>query len=194
MSSDIHQCTLIVTPTSLLAQWAEEIKKHAPSLQVLSYEGWMKIRKDKSINKRESQTRQKGKGKGKTKVEEEEEGEGEDTPMTSETESFPGWADYVSTFDIVLTTFPVLQSELGVARPPVIRPRRATVLSSYSDDLKRIRSPLVTVEWARVIMDEVQLFGGRAAEMMSLIPRVHSLAVSGTPAKGTVGDLLQVIK
>ena len=34
------QGTLIVTPPQLLKQWADELKKHAPKLRVLIYEGW----------------------------------------------------------------------------------------------------------------------------------------------------------
>lgn len=140
------------------------------------------MRRDKFSN---SSVNRKSKGKSKTKE--------EDSPAP-ESEIFSEWPGFANNYDIILTTFTVLQQDLGVARAPVIRPRRATVLGSYSDELKKVRSPLVTVEWARVIMDEVQLFGGRAAEMMSLIPRVHSLAVSGTPAKTSVGDLLQVLR
>lgn len=116
----------------------------------------------------------------------------------NETPSLDGeivdWMTYVNNFDIVITTFQVLQTDLTVARTPIKRPRRATVLDAYSSTT-RPRSPLIMVEWARVIMDEVQLMGdGRAAEMMSLIPRVSSLAVSGTPAKKSVADLQAVLK
>jgi len=43
-----------------------------------------------------------------------------------------------------------------------------------------------------VIMDEVQLCGdsSSSANMVSLIPRKHSLAVSGTPAKTDIKDLM----
>jgi E3 ubiquitin-protein ligase SHPRH len=46
--------------------------------------------------------------------------------------------------------------------------------------------------WWRVIMDEVQLCGdsSSSANMVSLIPREHSLAVSGTPAKTDIKDLM----
>ena len=39
-----RKTTLIVTPPSLAQQWADEIKLHAPSLKVLSYDGWEKLR------------------------------------------------------------------------------------------------------------------------------------------------------
>ncbi|KAK7680848.1 hypothetical protein QCA50_016158 [Cerrena zonata] len=36
--------TLIVTPASLAPQWADELAKHAPTLKVLIYEGWSKVK------------------------------------------------------------------------------------------------------------------------------------------------------
>ncbi|WWC59243.1 uncharacterized protein I303_101793 [Kwoniella dejecticola CBS 10117] len=61
---------------------------------------------------------------------------------------------------------------------------------------ERPRSPLVMVEWWRVIMDEVQLAGDSSdsANMVSLIPRRHSLAVSGTPARADIKDLMGSLK
>ncbi len=114
---------------------------------------------------------------------------------TSDSEDpFAGWPAFVNAYDIVVTTFASLQSDLSVARAPISRPRRSVALELY-DPVNRPRSPLVSVEWARVIMDEVQLAGGgKTAEMMSLIPRVSSLAVSGTPAKANVSDLVHVLR
>ncbi|EJD44228.1 hypothetical protein AURDEDRAFT_166619 [Auricularia subglabra TFB-10046 SS5] len=61
--------------------------------------------------------------------------------------------------------------------------------------VERHRSPLICVEWGRLIMDEAQLVGGgKAAEMVSLIPRLASFAVSGTSAKANVGDLYNTLK
>ncbi|KAG6895597.1 hypothetical protein C0992_000477 [Termitomyces sp. T32_za158] len=51
------------------------------------------------------------------------------------------------------------------------------------------------VEWYRVIMDEVQMVGGgKIEDMVSLIPRLSSFAVSGTPARQQVADLMHVLK
>jgi E3 ubiquitin-protein ligase SHPRH len=77
----------------------------------------------------------------------------------------------------------------------------------------RIRSPLIMCEWYRVIMDEVQMVGDGKVEsvirhhvtssypsdecfrqMVSMIPRLSSLAVSGTPARAKVGDLSHVVR
>lgn len=52
-------------------------------------------------------------------------------------------------------------SDLGVARAPLQRPRRE--VAKYVE-IYRDRSPLVMVEWNRVIMDEVQMVGGGKTE------------------------------
>jgi len=38
------QTSLIVTPPTLAGQWYDELCAHAPSLKVLLYEGWTKIK------------------------------------------------------------------------------------------------------------------------------------------------------
>jgi len=64
---------------------------------------------------------------------------------------------FFQTFDVVVVTYKTLQEELGVAKAPVIRPKRQA--ASYSH-VEKARSPLVRVEWTRVFMDEVQQVGG----------------------------------
>lgn len=101
------------------------------------------------------------------------------------------WAWFCQDYDVVITTYATLGKELGVAKGGVDRPRRRNV--EYQD-IDKPRSPLVSVEWSRVIMDEVQQAGGhRTVEMVSLIPRKNSFAVSGTPARGEVDDLRHVL-
>ncbi|KAK7680847.1 hypothetical protein QCA50_016157 [Cerrena zonata] len=118
-----------------------------------------------------------------------------DSPATSNSDPQDGlvdWCTYVSDFDVVITTYNVLQQDLGVARPPPVRPRRNNV--QYSN-LERSRSPLIMCEWYRVIMDEVQMAGGgKTEEMVSLIPRLSSFAVSGTPARAQISDMIHVLK
>lgn len=70
------------------------------------------------------------------------------------------WCNYVHQFDVVITTYNVLRSEIHVARPPPDRPRREEAIYYTS---ARLRSPLVMVEWKRVVMDEVQMVGGGQA-------------------------------
>lgn len=119
------------------------------------------------------------------------------------------WCQYVNTFDVVITTYSVLKTDFNVARAAPDRPRREDVVYS---NVERPRSPLIMVEWNRVVMDEVQMVGGGKAEcvsrisaiyllifwvyrdMVSLIPRVSSFAVSGTPARAQVSDLMHILK
>lgn len=70
------------------------------------------------------------------------------------------WCDHIHQFDVVITTYSVLQSEIWVARPPPDRPRREEVTYTTAP---RARSPLVKVKWQRVVMDEVQMVGGGQA-------------------------------
>lgn len=140
-------------------------------------------------------TKRKGKGKGKRKgvrpvVDEEQSENEEDDPQTDG--PIDDWARFCNEFDIVITSYATLSKELGVARGSSERPRRGGV--KYGDENKP-RSPLVGVEWARVIMDEVQMAGGhQTVQMVSLLPRQYSFAVSGTPARGEVDDLRHVLE
>ncbi|KAF9566044.1 hypothetical protein CPC08DRAFT_682833 [Agrocybe pediades] len=217
--------TLIVTPPALAPQWKAEFEKHAPSLKVLIYDGWTKVRVPITKTERElarfakleaqskAKERKKAtallakskskakttKGKGKKKqssadedVDMEEEMMEEGSMSRSDAGEILEWCDYVHQFDVVITTYPTLRAEIHVARPPPERMVREDG-TYYAPD--RIRSPLVMVEWKRVVMDEVQMVGGgNAAEMVSLIPRLSSLAVSGTPAKSQMSDLIHVLK
>jgi E3 ubiquitin-protein ligase SHPRH len=72
------------------------------------------------------------------------------------------WCSYINTFDVCITTYPVLQQDLTIARAPYVRPRRDT--ATYLN-IERSRSPLVMCEWYRVIMDEVQMAGGGKIEL-----------------------------
>lgn len=107
------------------------------------------------------------KGKGKAKqIDDDNDSDIEmvDSPATSsadQKDDLVDWCTYVSDFDVVITTYNVLQQDLGVARPPPVRPRRNNV--QYSN-LERSRSPLIMCEWYRVIMDEVQMAGGGKTE------------------------------
>ncbi|KAI0298963.1 SNF2 family N-terminal domain-containing protein [Multifurca ochricompacta] len=83
----------------------------------------------------------------------------------------PSWPAYVNDFNVCITTYDTLRRDLT---------------AKYSRD-KRPISPLVVCEWCRVIMDEVR-------EMVSLIPRLSSFAVSGTPARTRVSDLSYILR
>jgi hypothetical protein len=135
----------------------------------------------------------KGKGKRKGTRPIFEEVQSEDEGYDPQTDGpMDDWARFCNEYDIVITSYTTLGKELGVARGSSERPRRWGV--KYGDENKP-RSPLVGVEWARVIMDEVQMAGGhQTVQMVSLLPRQYSFAVSGTPARGEVDDLRHVLE
>lgn len=107
------------------------------------------------------------KGKGKQPDGEDGEAEGADADTESEPDEdedddgIVDWCTYVNRFDVVITTYNVLQHDLSFARPPPVRPRRDGVVYADAD---RSRSPLIMCEWYRVIMDEVQMVGGGKTE------------------------------
>ncbi|KAG9045395.1 hypothetical protein FS837_006386 [Tulasnella sp. UAMH 9824] len=182
------QTTLIVTPETLCKQWADELKAHAPQLRVLQYEGWTSPVVKKVLSRSLSRSKPR---KGNTKKK---------SPNASITDlqdeidrDTADWPTFAGRFDVILTTYSVLMKELNVARVPIKRPQRE--IAVYRPSEERFRSPLIMVEWQRVLMDEVQqVGGGKAAEMVSLIPRRSSWAVSGTPAKAQVQDLIAPLR
>ena len=82
------------------------------------------------------------------------------------------WCEYVHQFDVVITTYQILRSDFNVARAAPLRPRREDVVYV---NVERPRSPLVMVEWNRVIMDEVQMVGGGKTEYVLSFDWFHSL-------------------
>lgn len=212
--------TLVVTPLPLLKQWVTEMRTHAPGLRIGVYPGWKVLisqiaaKRKETAKEREKHEAQKLKRKNvkfrnktrtkysrghdgsKVKVELESESESEDEVIASSTPEDSlldlvqrAWLDYLRGHDVIITTYQTLGDDLAVAHPAPIRSRRSTAKYNIEE---RPRSPLVMVEWWRVIMDEVQLQGDQsaAAEMVSLIPRKCSLAMSGTPARNDVHDLM----
>ncbi|KAG6826270.1 hypothetical protein H0H92_000500 [Tricholoma furcatifolium] len=209
--------TLIVTPPALATQWADELAAHAPSLKVLKYDGWSKVavpitqtqleaarveltakaKRGKS-SKKKTVLKSKLKRGVRSALDSDDEAMDvdNDTDPSASTSTTPDelqdWCSYVHGFDVVITTYAVLRSDFNVALAAPVRPRREDVIYST---IERTRSPLVLVEWYRVIMDEVQMVGGgKVEDMVSLIPRLSSFAVSGTPARQQVNDLIHVLK
>ncbi|KAH8114834.1 SNF2 family N-terminal domain-containing protein [Phellopilus nigrolimitatus] len=190
--------TLIVTPSSLAQQWVDELTLHAPTLKVLVYEGWTKVPVPITAREAQDTALRKMRANRRPKMEALDEGDiaddddAGDFPLTEKEKKELAkagnqmtWCDFVQQYDVCITN-------LGVARAPLQRPRRE--VAKYVE-IYRDRSPLVMVEWNRVIMDEVQMVGGgKTEEMVSLIPRISSFAVSGTPARSSVDDLIHVLK
>ncbi|EAU87406.2 hypothetical protein CC1G_02165 [Coprinopsis cinerea okayama7 len=199
--------SLIVTPVSLASQWIDEIRAHAPSLKVLVYDGWSSVKVPITRTKLEEErakgpkvkekapaittTNAKKKTRTKTRPPTHEEVLAEELARDKDGHLLE-WCDYVQQFDVVITTYQVLKTDFNVARAAPLRPRREDVVYL---NIERPRSPLVMVEWNRVIMDEVQMVGGgKVEDMVSLIPRLSSFAVSGTPAKAQISDMIHVLR
>ncbi|TFK26931.1 hypothetical protein FA15DRAFT_666880 [Coprinopsis marcescibilis] len=200
--------SLIVTPPALASQWIDEISAHAPSLKILVYDGWSKVKVPITrqapstatvtpISESKSKIKGKGKAPSKTAAKVEETVANavrfDGSEMTKDADgNLLDWCEFVHQFDIVVTTYQVLRSDFNVARAVPVRPRREDVVYA---NVNRPRSPLVLVEWNRVIMDEVQMVGGgKTEDMVSLIPRLSSFAVSGTPARAQISDMIHVLK
>jgi E3 ubiquitin-protein ligase SHPRH len=159
-----------VTPPALASQWADELAAHAPSLKVFIYDGWSKVtvpitqtqvEEQRTKMRKAALKKAAKKTKGKRRVN----GDEMDVDLINEeleNIEIQDWCAYVHTFDIVITTYAVLRSDFNVARAAPDRPRREDVVYTNVD---RPRSPLVMVEWNRVVMDEVQMVGGGKTEL-----------------------------
>ena len=123
------------------------------------------IKRIASLTKKKKPKTKKPKGKGKAKrkadFDDDDSDSTDDYEGVSESkDKLVVWAEYVHQYDVVITTYSVLRSEIWVARPPPDRPRREDAMYAPSGQL---RSPLVLVKWKRVVMDEVQMVGGGQA-------------------------------
>lgn len=201
---------------ALASQWADELAKHAPTLKVLLYDGWSKLgvplTEGAATKLRDELKKKQGRpARGKDSRSQKSASVEFAGKQVTEPADIMDWPHYANTFDVVITTYATLRVEVNVARAAPVRPRRGDVVYA---NVERPRSPLVSVEWMRVVMDEVQMAGGGKTEyvirfpiagicifptlhfrdMVGMIPRLSSLAVSGTPAKGQVSDLLHVIR
>ena len=138
-------------------------------MKVLVYDGWSKVKVP--ITKHEVDLKRLQNVKQAKNKEEEPNGkaaEVDDDAMDidlastsssiNDENSDSEWPYFVHEYDVVITTYQTLRSDLYVAHPGPDRPRRTTVV------YERPRSPLVMVEWKRVVMDEVQMVGGGKAE------------------------------
>ncbi|KAJ1028385.1 hypothetical protein NDA16_001552 [Ustilago loliicola] len=88
------------------------------------------------------------------------------------------WEQWAQDFDVMVISYRILSRELDTAKKAPNRSRR------HERKYERPRSPLVKLYFHRVLMDEVQMVGqSNAAEIVSMISRGSSIAVSGTPVK-----------
>ncbi|KAI9714483.1 MAG: hypothetical protein M1820_000444 [Bogoriella megaspora] len=92
--------------------------------------------------------------------------------------------------DVVLTTYDVLSREIHYANAEPDRSLR------HAKRYERRRSPLVQILWWRVCLDEAQMIESgvsAAAVVAQQIPRVNAWAVSGTPLRKDIQDLLGLL-
>ncbi|KAI9724377.1 MAG: hypothetical protein M1812_000445 [Candelaria pacifica] len=92
--------------------------------------------------------------------------------------------------DVVLTTYNVLANEIHYAGPTPDRHLR------HEKRFEPRRSPLVQLQWWRVCLDEAQMVESgvsNAATVARMIPRCNAWAVSGTPLRKSVTDLLGLL-
>ena len=96
----------------------------------------------------------------------------------------------LATYDIVITTYAVFSAELHFALEPPQRARR------YERAYPRTMSPLVKISWWRLCLDEAQMIENgysQAAAVARVIPRINAWAITGTPVKDDVRDLLGLL-
>ena len=142
------------------------MKMHAPSLKVLVYEGWSKIlpkRKTKAekIIKNAKNAKPRAMSRNsRASARDNSPRDSDELDHFRQLQSFD-WPAEANQYDVVITTYQVLKSDLDVARAVPIRPRRDNVVYY---NVERSRSPLVRCEWYRVVMDEVQMAGGGKTE------------------------------
>ena len=92
--------------------------------------------------------------------------------------------------DLILTTYNTLAKEIHYSKTPPERNMR------HGKKYERRLSPLMQIDWWRVILDECQMVESgvsNAAEVAQLIPRYNAWAVSGTPLRKDAKDLLGLL-
>lgn len=126
-----------------MQQWIDELRILAPSLRVLAYDGWSKVSVPISRASSSNDVKRKTSTTGN---------DVEMADANEEDDKLMDWCNFVNTFDVCVTTFPTLQQDLGLDRPPPDRPRRS--ITAYLN-VERPRSPHVICEY-RVIMGELR--------------------------------------
>lgn len=101
----------------------------------------------------------------------------------------------LSEYDIVLTSYNILAKELDRAIfKPTERPKREASGGHQRIDYS---SPLMLLEFHRLVLDEAQLATismSKVAKFSRIIPRVHTWCVSGTLIRKNLHDLLSLLK
>lgn len=183
--------TLIICPDSLISQWVDEIELHSPSLKSMVYKGIQYYKKKTSeeltnkllncdivltsysILQREVHNATYDPSKAKrfraSTI------ESKNTKIIYNSNYFK--QDQIAELDGFYT-------KLGVSQN----------LDDNSDE--RYTSPLVLIQFFRLVLDEVQMVSATSSnvyKISSLIPKVHSWGVSGTPIRNDINDLGSLI-
>ncbi|KAF1971468.1 hypothetical protein BU23DRAFT_556001 [Bimuria novae-zelandiae CBS 107.79] len=98
--------------------------------------------------------------------------------------------EHLLQFDVVVTSYDVLSREVHHVTPPPDRPLRR------KKEYEHRTSPLVGISWWRVCLDEAQMVESgvsQAAMVARMIPRCNAWAVSGTPLRSNVTDLVGLL-
>lgn len=170
--------TLIVTPAAIMNQWTREIKRHAlkehgKNLNVLIYEGINRVSKMQSARKSDASIKFLH-------------------PKT------------LAEADIVLMTFDALMTDLGHSDENKFIASREEESSFVSQcNLRRrkryrvVPSPLQSIEWWRVCLDEAQRVEtptAASARMALKLDATNRWCVSGTPiGRGKLEDLFGLL-
>ncbi len=170
--------TLIVTPAAILNQWTREIKRHAvrddkTNMNVLIYEGINRVTKMQGARKLDESIKLLH-----PKV--------------------------LATADFVLMTFDALMGDLGHSDENkfIVSGEEESMLSNQCNLRRRKRyrvvpSPLQSIEWWRVCLDEAQRVEtptAASARMALKLEAVHRWCVSGTPiGRGKLEDLFGLL-
>ncbi|KAF7938728.1 uncharacterized protein EAE98_001066 [Botrytis deweyae] len=96
-----------------------------------------------------------------------------------------------ATSDIVITTYSILASEIHFTS---LNPERTTLRSESK--YQRPKSPLMKFSWWRVCLDEAQMVESgvsKAATVARMIPRINAWAITGTPVRKNINDLLGLL-
>ncbi|GAX16412.1 E3 ubiquitin-protein ligase SHPRH [Fistulifera solaris] len=170
--------TLIVTPAAILNQWTREIKRHTlradkTQMNILIYEGINRVTKMQGARKLDESIKLLH-----PKV--------------------------LATADIVLMTFDALMGDLGHSDDNkfIASCEEESMFSSQCSLRRRKRyrvvpSPLQSIEWWRVCLDEAQRVEtptAASARMALKLDAVHRWCVSGTPiGRGKLEDLFGLL-
>ena len=172
--------TLIVCPMAILGQWESELQKHsrAGTCNVLVYKG-IKVLSDVVRNTKKKKKPKKTKKRKRDQKQDQKQNnpaaatDADDDDNNNE-RCIGVHPCYFDRFDVVLTTYSVLRREIHHAGTNLKKKGRFIT----------IPSPLMSVRWWRLALDEAQLVESttaKAAQVASQLHSVHRWCVSGTP-------------